>query len=145
MNNGYAFEIGEPAFEKILHKAGVTDYDVSALFKKDSMEVTNANRSRLKKLVKETPQNKIVITHGSDTLIETARFMGNIKGKTIVFTAAFLPEAFKNSDADFNLGMAMGVCQSKHEGTFIAMNGLVMSPEQCIKNEKNGKFQYNDE
>jgi len=144
-NKGYAFEIVEPAFLPILKRAGVSRVDSVALFKKDSTEITDSDRSQLKKLIKESEQKQVVVTHGSDTLIETARFVGNIPGKTIVFTAAFLPEAFKESDADFNLGMAVGVVQTKNEGTYICMQGEVFLPNECIKHKENGKFQYNNE
>ena len=144
-NNGYAFEIGSPAFLSVLDRIGIADPDAVSLCKKDSSEITDVDRQLLKKLILEAEQRQIVVTHGTDTLIETAQFVGNIPDKTIVFTGAFLPEVFKSSDADFNLGMAMGLVQSKKEGTFITMNGQVFSPEQCVKSKENGKFQFKHE
>ena len=141
-NLGYAFEIDTPAFEPVLKNAQVTfDYDVITAFRKDSTEITDEDRLKLKNIIKDSGHDKIIITHGSDTLIESARFMGNITGKTIVFTAAFLPEAFKDSDADFNIGMAAAIVQTQSEGVFITMNGLVFDPKNCRKNEENGKFE----
>lgn len=141
-NKGYAFEIGTPAFERILKRAGVAcSYDVVSMFKKDSTEITDQDRLLLKNFIQDSPHQRIVITHGSDTLIESARFVDNIPGKTIVFTAAFLPEIFKDSDADFNLGMALGAVMSMENSTFIAMNGLLLHPDYCRKNEQTGKFE----
>lgn len=141
-NLGYAFEIDTPACEPVLKKAQVTfDYDVITAFKKDSTEMTNEDRLKLKNIIKDSGHDKIIITHGSDTLIESARFVGNIMGKTIVFTAAFLPEAFKDSDADFNIGMAVATVQTLNQGVYIAMNGMVFNPNNCRKNEEHGKFE----
>lgn len=103
--------------------------------------MTDDDRRHLKSLIEESMHQRVIITHGSDTLIETARFVGNIPNKTIVCTAAFLPEAFKDSDADFNVGMAVGAVMSLENGTFIAMNGGLFRPEQCRKNKQNGKFE----
>lgn len=73
--------------------------------------------------------------------LSVVRLVGNIPNKTIVFTAAFLPEAFKDSDADFNVGMAVGTVMSLENGTFIAMNGMLLNPEKCKKNNQTGKFE----
>lgn len=141
-NLGYAFEIDEPAFDRILKRAQVNlDYEVISALRKDSTDVTDADRLKLKNFIKDSGHNRIVITHGSDTLIETARFMENLGGKTIVLTASFLPEAFKDSDADFNLGMAVAAVQSLKAGSYIAMNGQLFDADNCKKNEENGKFE----
>jgi L-asparaginase len=141
-NHGYAFEIDSPAFTRILERARVkASFEQVTLCRKDSTEVTGEDRLALKHLIQESSFQYIVITHGSDTLIETARFLGNIKGKTIVLTGAFLPETFKDSDADFNLGLAVAAVQLAKAGTYIAMNGQVLNPAACIKNNKSGNFE----
>lgn len=140
-NNGYAFEIAEPAVHRILERAQPAfTFDVVSLFTKDSQEITNADREKLKTYLKTRPEDKVVITHGTDTLIQTAKFLGTIPGKTIVLTGAFKPERFKDSDADVNLGLALGAISALEEGTFIAMNGLVMIPENCEKHLSTGHF-----
>lgn len=145
-NLGYAFEIDEPAFDRILQKGHLSFvYDTLTVFKKDSTEITDEDRLMLKKVIQETSHAKIVVTHGSDTLIETAQFVGVIKNKTIVFTASYLPEVFKNSDADFNLGTAVGAISALNEGTFIAMNGQLFEPSNCQKNSESGKFEKTHE
>lgn len=141
-NKGYAFEIDSPAFERILKKVKVgIDYETLSLFQKDSLEIIDDDRLALKNLISKTELEKIIITHGSDTLIETAQFVGNIAGKTCVFTAALTPEVFKETDADFNLGCAIGTVQLLNGGTYIAMNGQVFTPDNCRKNKENGKFE----
>ncbi|KYG83820.1 asparaginase domain-containing protein [Roseivirga echinicomitans] len=142
LNRGYAFEIGEPAISRILERNLLGfEYEIVSLMKKDSLDMTDQDRSEIRDYCLKTEYSKIVITHGSDTLVETAKVMGQIKGKTIVLTAAYRPERFSNSDADFNVGVAVGTLNNLLEGTFIAMNGLLIHPDQCYKNEKTGRFE----
>ena len=141
-NAGYAFEIDEPAMERVLRKSFIGfEYEVVSLFKKDSLDMSDEDRSILKTFLETTSYSKIIVTHGSDTMPETARTVGNIAGKAIIFTGAYLPERFADSDADFNIGVAVGSVNVLTEGTFIAMNGKLMSPETCSKNPENGLFE----
>jgi L-asparaginase len=141
-NSGYAFEIDEPAVERILARADLAfEYEVISLFKKDSLDITSEDRAQLKDFCLNTEYEKIIITHGSDTLVETAKAIGNIKNKTILLTASYRPERFANSDADFNLGTAIGALNTKSEGTFIAMNGIILDPAKARKNPETGKFE----
>lgn len=142
LNKGYAFEIGEPAISRILERNLLGfDYEIVSVMKKDSLDMTDQDRREIGGYCLKSEYAKIVITHGSDTLVETAKAIGQIKGKTIVLTAAYRPERFSNSDADFNVGVAVGVLNNTLEGTFIAMNGLLIHPDQCYKNEKTGRFE----
>ncbi|WP_421977691.1 asparaginase domain-containing protein [Roseivirga seohaensis] len=142
LNKGYAFEIGEPAISRILERNLLGfHYEIVSLMKKDSLDMTDQDRSKIRDYCMASEYAKIVITHGSDTLVETAKVIGQIKGKTIMLTAAYRPERFSNSDADFNIGVAVGGLNNISEGTFIAMNGLLIPPDQCYKNEKTGRFQ----
>lgn len=141
-NAGYAFEIDEPAVARVLQNvmAGF-EFEVVSLFKKDSLEITNQDRTDLKDFISKSSASKILITHGSDTMPETGQFLGNISGKTIVLTGAYKPERFANSDAAFNIGTAIGALNSLQEGTFIAMNGLVLPADEVQKNTKTGMFE----
>lgn len=142
VNKGYAFEIGEPAISRILERNFLGfDYEIVSLMKKDSLDMTDQDRSQIRDFCNKSEYTKIVITHGSDTLVETAKTIGQIRGKTIVLTAAYRPERFSNSDADFNVGVAVGALSNILEGTFIAMNGLLIHPDRCYKNEKTGRFE----
>jgi len=140
-NMGYAFEIDEPAANRVLANAEPGfDFEVASLLKKDSLDMTDADRATIKAYCEKTDYQKIIITHGSDTMPETARFIGEVPGKTIVLTGAYRPERFSNSDAAFNIGVAVGAVNIIDSGTFVAMNGKVMNPEHCVKNPETGGF-----
>ncbi len=141
-NKGYAFEIDEPAATRILENAEPGfEYEINGLLKKDSLDITDKDRAIIKALCEQADLAKIIITHGSDTLVDTARFIGDIPGKTIVLTGAYRPERFTNSDAAFNLGVAVGAINILEEGTFVAMNGKVMDPATCSKNPQTGLYE----
>lgn len=143
-NAGYAFEIDEPAVKRILEKPlSSFDFEVVSLFKKDSLDMNDEDRKMLKNFLMASEHSKIVITHGSDTMVETARYIGPLQGKLIMFTGSYRPERFKASDADFNIGVAVGALNVLKEGTFIAMNGMIMAPETCNKNPVTGLFETN--
>lgn len=141
-NSGYAFEIDEPAVSRVLAKCFPGfEFEVISLFRKDSMEMTDEDRSKLKAFIAASDHSKVVVTHGSDTMVETAQFIGDIKGKTIAFTGSYRPQRFSESDADFNIGVAIGALNVLREGTFIAMNGLVLSLKACRKHPETGLFE----
>lgn len=141
-NAGYAFEIDEPAVSRVLEKSFPGfEFDVISLFKKDSMDMTDEDREVLKSFLLTSDQSKFVVTHGSDTMIQTARHISDIKGKTILFTGSYRPQRFAESDADFNIGVAVGALNVLQEGTFIAMNGKIMQPEACYKHPETGLFE----
>jgi L-asparaginase len=143
--NGYAFEISEPAIIRVLKKINTEfNYEIISAFKKDSLEITDEDRAKLMIICEELPESKIIITHGTDTMIETAKFLSNLPDKAIIFTGAFLPERFKKSDADFNIGLAVGAVNVLNRGVFIAMNGIVIPVEKCRRDNKTGNFKFND-
>lgn len=128
-NHGYNFEIGEPSFRRILKRAGFTEFEgtYSIACKKDSLDITDAERETIYARVMNAASNLVVITHDTDTAHLTAeRLDGNCSGKTIVITGAMQPEQFRESDADFNLGMAVGSIRWLKAGVYIALNGKVM-------------------
>jgi len=138
---GYAFEITTPAVQRILECIQPSfEYEILPLLQKDSLDMTDDDRSTIYNACLKSDLKKIIITHGTDTLIETAQKLASIKGKTIVLTAAKLPERFKNSDASFNIGMAIGVLNIIEEGLFIAMSGRVFSYNNVKRNMVTGKF-----
>lgn len=124
--NAYGFEIEEAAFHRILNKAKVKfDFETITLFRKDSQELTNEDRNQLLAFCKKTLYKKIIVTHGTDTIRETAKFLANIEGKTIVLTGSYLPECVIGSDADFNIGVSIGAINTLGNGTYIALHGLI--------------------
>jgi L-asparaginase len=138
---GYAFEISDPSIERILKKIKTGfSYEIISAFKKDSLDVTDEDRNYLMKICSESPDNKIIITHGTDTIIDTAIFLSKIKNKTIILTGSLLPERFKDSDAEFNIGVAIGAINVLGTGVYIAMNGIVIPAEKCTRDYETGEF-----
>ena len=136
------YQIGSPQASKILQQVGVNfDYSIETLIQKDSLDITDDDRQKVKEWVKSNKNKLFVITHGTDTMVETAKTLGTPTGKTIVLTGAMLPARFKDSDADFNLGFALGAVQSLQPGVYIAMNGEIFKPEEVAKNRDASRFE----
>lgn len=114
---------------------------VSELMMKDSLHMTAADRGRILAACKRAPENRIVITHGTDTMAETAAVLGRgLKGKTVVLTGAMRPYRFGSSDGLFNLGSALSFAQALPPGVYVAMNGLVFSWDDVRKDRRLGVF-----
>ena len=138
---GYAFEITEPAVKRILEKLNPSfDYEIIPLLQKDSLDLTDDDRELLVNACREIESNLIIITHGTDTMIKTAEQLQNMKGKIIVLAGAFRPERFSDSDADINLGIAIGAIQSLVPGVYIAMSGLVLPYDRVGRDDETGQF-----
>lgn len=138
--SGYAFEIGEAAVKRILEQFKLNfDYEVVPLLQKDSLDMTDIDRERIYQTC-ENAGDKIIITHGTDTMIKTAEKLSDIEGKVIILTGATKPERFKNSDAAFNIGTAIGAANVLEDGVYIAMNGRVYAWNKVERNMKTGKF-----
>lgn len=138
---GYAFEISEPAVKRILAKVNPNlEYEVISLLKKDSLDITDSDRKKILEACESAAGDKIIITHGTDTMIETAEKLGGLEDKTIVITGAMRPEKFSDSDAMFNVGIAISAAQTLPAGVYIAMNGRVYSWDKCQRNLETGQF-----
>ena len=133
------YSVGEPQIGDVLRLSHVdVGYEILPLFQKDSLEMTDADRQIIKEAVLSTSAHRILITHGTDTMTDTAKFLGTVPGKTIVLTGALLPARFRDNDAIFNIGFAMAAMQTLSEGTYLCMNGHVYLPDRVIKDrEKN--------
>jgi len=138
---GWAFEIGDPAFKRILEQA-YHQHELSfhEVLKKDSLEITEEDREKLKNYITRLSEKTIIITHGSDTLLETAKVLSGIPNKTILITAAMLPEKFKDSDAHFNLGMAFGGAQTLKPGVYLAIHAYLAKWNQFDRDLDNGRY-----
>jgi len=135
----YSFEIGEPAFKRILSHANVSfDYDTVSVCRKDSMDMTDKDRKAVLDACLKAG-DKIVVTHGTDTMVQTAKVLTEIKNKTIILTGASSPFKFIDSDADFNLGMAVAAVQTLKPGVYIAMNGRIFDWDK-VKKLDSGHF-----
>lgn len=108
----------------------------------DSLYMQEKDRKQILEKCKLCKEDKIIITHGTDTMIETAKLLGEqIKDKTIILTGAFVPYSFGKSDALFNLGCALGLIQTLDQGVYITMHGHLFRWDNVKKNEKVGKFE----
>lgn len=118
--------------------------DIKTLMLVDSLEITDADREVILLNCKRTKSNHILITHGTDTMVNTAHFLADagLKNKTIVLTGAMVPYAFGNSsDGFFNLGSAIAFAQCKKPGVYISMNGRCFDYDNVRKNHKTGFFE----
>ncbi|MBA5249566.1 MAG: asparaginase [Gammaproteobacteria bacterium] len=112
------------------------------LFLKDSLAITQADRQLILSKCLETEEDKILITHGTDTLVETAQLLGdNITDKTVVLFGAMVPYSINQSDALFNLGFALSSVQMLENGVYVAMNGSVFNFDAVVKNKTLGIFE----
>jgi len=109
---------------------------------KDSLQMRSEDREEILKRCVDCQENKIIITHGTDTMVETGRVLGNhVKGKTVVLVGAMIPYAFGVSDALFNLGCAFAAVQALQQGVYITMNGKIFSWDNVRKNKESGDFE----
>jgi L-asparaginase len=136
------YEVGEPTVPHVFREAGVLlEYQLEPLFRKDSLEITVEDRVLIRQACERSAEHQILITHGTDTMAETAEFLTGLTGKTIVLTGALSPARFRVTDAIFNLGLALGAVQSGKEGVFLAMNGTVFPAGAVKKNRELGRFE----
>ncbi len=127
--------------QKMLSQARVTQYlKITTLFLKDSLDMDAEDRVQIAQAIAQSSTSKILVLHGTDTMVQSAQAVDQIADKRIVFTGAMIPFAFKNSDALFNLGTAFGALASDKAGVFIAMNGKVFAGDRVQKDRKMGKF-----
>ena len=139
------YSIGEPCISSILDEGNVmSDYRVQSILKKDSLDITHNEREIIKKSVIECEEESIIITHGTDTMVETAKFLEDIEEKTIVLTGAMQPARFKKTDAIFNSGFAYAAALSLENGIYIAMSGQIFNSNNVRKNIDLGKFENKD-
>ena len=136
------YSIGEPCISSILDEGNVTsEYRVKSILKKDSLDINQEERELIKKSVIECEEERIIIIHGTDTMVDTAKFLEDIEDKTIVLTGAMQPARFKKTDAVFNSGFAFAAALSLDKGVYIAMSGRIFSSDNVRKNIDLGKFE----
>ncbi|RYZ30657.1 MAG: asparaginase [Chitinophagaceae bacterium] len=116
--------------------------EVRTLMMVDSLEMTNDDRELIAEHCKKSKEDKIIITHGTDTMAETAKLLAEkLSGKTIVITGAMIPYKFGSSDGLFNLGSAMAFVQTLSPGVYVAMNGRYFNANNVRKNKETGVFE----
>lgn len=136
------YQVGSPQVQEILKDHNVAfDYAVVSIFQKDSLEMTDADRQTIRATVAADPATRIVITHGTDTMVDSARALLGIAGKTIVFTGALEPARSRYTDAIFNVGGAILAVQTLPAGVYIAMSGRVYTADKVRKNYETKRFE----
>lgn len=136
------YEVGEPTVPHIFRESGVAiPYRVQALFRKDSLELTDQDRQAILDTCSSATESRILITHGTDTMAVTAEALQPLTGKTVVLTGALAPARFRVTDAIFNLGLALGALQSLPHGIYLAMNGTIFEAGKVRKNREAGRFE----
>jgi L-asparaginase len=140
------YEVGEPQVAGILRSAGVGfEFGVESLFRKDSLELTDTDRAEIAGRVSQSPAERIILTHGTDTMVDTARSvesaLGPDHGKTVVLVGSLTPARFRATDAEFNIGFAAAAVQALPAGVWIAMNGRFFRPSEVRKNREANRFE----
>ena len=136
------YEVGEPQIETIFRDANVAfEFAIESLFRKDSLEMTVADRNVIRQRIEACETQHILLTHGTDTMPETAQTLLGIPDKVIVLTGSMAPARFQKSDAEFNIGCAVGALLSSGPGVYVAMNGCVFPGGQVRKNRELGRFE----
>ncbi len=136
------YQVGEPQIGRILEELGVAfRFRVIPILRKDSLHISEADRELVRATIAAQPARHVLVTHGTDSMVETARVLSSIADKTIVLTGALNPARFRGSDAEFNIGTAVGAVQSLPAGVYIAMNGRIWDPARVRKNVDANRFE----
>ena len=136
------YEVGESLLEHILKEGLVQfDYDIVQLLQKDSLDITDEDRGQIRDFIAADDAQYYVVTHGTDTMPQTAEALSGLEGKTIVLTGALTPARFRNTDAVFNVGMAVAAVQAAPPGVYIAMSGQVFEAGAVRKNRAENRFE----
>lgn len=137
------YQIRESVVDRLFQIGQVRHpFRIHALMRKDSLELTDEDRMLLRETVESASERHIVITHGTDTMANTAHALADIEDKTIVLLGALTPARFAESDASFNLGMAFACSQIAPPGIYITMNGTVFPGLEVKKDRERGSFTH---
>lgn len=136
------YRIVESGIPALLEQARVAlPLRVEEVCRKDSLDLTGEDRAEIARRAAAAPERLIVVTHGTDTMTETAKVLASaVPGKTVVLTGALTPARFAETDAHFNLGMALAAAQTCPAGVWIAMSGQVFDGLRVRKDREAGRF-----
>ncbi len=136
------YQIGDPQIGQILQQLQVGfEFEVNAMMRKDSLHFTQQDRDAIYTAVADSDARHVLITHGTDTMVQTALQLADIPNKTMVLTGALNPARFRDSDAVFNIGCAVGAVQTLPPGAWIAMSGCIWDPHEVRKNRDKNRFE----
>ena len=135
------YEVGDSVVAELLHQAQVRQpFEVISLLRKDSLDLTDDDRRLIASTIDERAETKVVVTHGTDTMTQTAQMLLGLANKTIVLTGSLAPARFAQSDAVFNIGMAFAAVQTLASGVYIVMNGQVFAADSVRKDKGQNAF-----
>ncbi|MFN8179763.1 MAG: asparaginase domain-containing protein [bacterium] len=136
------YQVGDSEVSRILAESHVdVEREVVNILAKDSLDITADDRALIRRVVEHRSERHILITHGTDGMVETGRVLKSVPGKVIVMTGSLAPARFRASDAPFNLGMAIAALQTLPEGVWIAMNGRIFAADRVRKNREKNCFE----
>lgn len=135
------YAVGEPQIADVLRQAHVAQpFTVASLMRKDSLEMNESDRRQIRAAIEGSNARRILVTHGTDTMTETAAYLAGLTDRTIVLTGALLPARFRDNDAIFNIGFAWAAVQILPSGVYIAMNGGLFRPGEVRKDRERNCF-----
>lgn len=136
------FEIGGSLLGELLGEANITEpFESRELMRKDSLDMNDADRQLIREAVSQCPTSRVLITHGTDSMADTAAVLADLTDKTIVLMGAMQPARMRRTDAVFNLGFAWAALKLLAPGVYIAMNGEVFPAGRVRKNREAGRFE----
>jgi len=135
------YQIGDPCIPQLLADIPLNiTYSVSSVIRKDSLEMDDSDRQLICETIRNAEEEHIILTHGTDSMVKTAKILSQIKNKTIVITGSLEPAIFKTSDAMFNVGCAVAAVQILPRNVYIAMNGQVFKHDNVVKDLTKNQF-----
>ncbi|MFW6093587.1 MAG: asparaginase domain-containing protein [Pseudomonadota bacterium] len=135
------FEVGDSVVGDLLRQARVgVPFEIVPVLRKDSLDLDDADRARIRDTIAERAHRRVVITHGTDTMTETAERLRGLKARTVVLTGSLSPARFARTDAVFNVGMAFAAAQLLPPGVYIAMSGRVFEAGHVRKDRERNEF-----
>lgn len=136
------YQVGESILKDILDEGNVTfSHESKIIMQKDSLDLTEKDRQLIRKTLEIEQCQRIILTHGTDTMVETALYLESIKDKVVVLTGSMAPARFRSSDAPFNIAFAVAAVQTLSPGVYLAMNGRIFTPANAKKNIEKGIFE----
>ena len=135
------YQVGQTIIGSVLSEAQVTHpYRIMEVLQKYSLDLNDADRQMYSAIAGDL-STLIIVTHGTDTMTDTAQYLSDIEGKTIIMTGSLAPARFAMTDAMFNFGMAVAALEAMYHGVYIAMNGTIFPAKSVIKNRDMNRFE----
>jgi L-asparaginase len=135
------FEVGESVVTDLLNQAHVrAPFTVVSPLRKDSLELTDEDRQLIRSTIAARPERQVIVTHGTDTMTDSAAVLSDLTDRVVVMTGALAPARFAETDAVFNVGMAVAAAQTLDPGVYIAMNGEIFNWQEVRKDRTQNAF-----